>query len=56
MAVRRTKNQPALARLRAAFVARIRRTAKKVEQGKIGIEDVAEDIRGEVDKRVRGRP
>lgn len=56
MAVRRVKNQPALARLRAAFLARVRRTARKVERGQVAIEDVPADIRTEVDERVRGRP
>ncbi len=49
MAVRRVKNQPALARLRAAHVARVRRTVAKVKRGKVVIGDVAADIREEVD-------
>ena len=53
MAVRRVKNQPALARLRAAHVARVRRTVAKVERGKVVIGDVAPDIRGEVDAKVK---
>lgn len=57
MAVRRVKNQPELSRLRAAHLARIRRTIKQVERGKVAIEDVEADIRVEVDTRVkRGRP
>ena len=58
MAVRRAKRSEATSRLRAQFVARIWRTAKKVEQGKVAIEDVEADIRAEVDARVKakGRP
>jgi len=55
MAVRRVKNQPALTRLRAAHLARVRRTVKKVERGKVAIEDVEADIRDEVDTKV-GKP
>lgn len=55
MAVRRVKTQPELARLRSAHVARVRRTAAAVERGKVRIEEVAEDIRGEVGQRVKGR-
>ena len=51
MAVRREKNQPPLARLRAAHVARVRRTVSKVEHGKVAIEDVEADIREEVDEK-----
>lgn len=53
--MRRVKNQPALARLRAAHVARVRRTAAAVERGRVKIEEVEGDIRGEVDQRVKGR-
>ena len=51
MAVRRVKNQPALARLRAAHVARVRRTVAKVKRGKVVIGDVEADIREEVDEK-----
>ena len=53
MAIRREKNQPPLARLRAAHVARVRRTVAKVERGKVAIGDVAPDIREEVDTKVK---
>ena len=53
MAVRREKNQPPLTRLRAAHVARVRRTVKKVERGKVLISEVEADIREEVDTKVK---
>lgn len=60
MAVRRVKNSKPLHRLRAAHVARVRRTAEKVRSGKVAVGDVAADIREEVDakvkERVRGEP
>lgn len=55
MAFRRVKNQPELARLRAAHLARLRRTVKKVELGKVAIEDVEADIREEVDTKVKAK-
>lgn len=55
MAVRRVRNPKPLHRLRAAHVARVRRTAEKVREGKVAIEDVAPDIREEVDVRTRVR-
>lgn len=55
MAVRREKNQPALARLRAAHLARVRRTVQKVERGKVLIGEVEADIREEVDTKVKAK-
>lgn len=52
MAVRRVKNQPALARLRAAHEARVRRTADKVRVGRLPIEEVAPDLRTFVDEEL----
>jgi len=55
MAVRRVKNQPALARLRAAHLARVRRTVKKVELGRVLLSEVEPDIRVEVKGKVRAK-
>ncbi len=54
MATRRVRNPIELVRLRAAHVARVRRTVRAVRRGKVELGAVAEDIRGEVDERVRG--
>ncbi len=50
MAKRRARQPVALAVLRSAWLARVRRTAKKVKEGKVRLEDVERDVRGEVDK------
>lgn len=48
MAKRRVKRTVARGVLAAAHEARVRRTAQKVREGKVQMEDVAEDIREEV--------
>ncbi len=53
MAVRRPINPRALARLAAAHKARVRRTVKQVRRGKLTIDEVEEDIRAEVDAKVK---
>ncbi len=50
MAKRRAKRPVALWVLRSAWLSRVRRTAKKVKEGKVKIEDVEKDVRGEVEK------
>lgn len=50
MAVRRSSNPKALARKRAAFVARVRRITEKVRSGKVLIEDVVEELRAFVEE------
>ncbi len=53
MAKRRAKQPVALAVLRSAWLARVRRTAKKVREGKVRLEDVERDVRGDVEERGR---
>ncbi len=55
MAVKRSVNPKALVRLRAEHLARVRRTVEKVRRGKVAVEDVAQDIREEVDAKARAR-
>ncbi len=53
MAKRRVRRPTALWVLASAYKSRVRRTAEKVREGKVAIEDVEADIRGDVDARVR---
>ncbi len=55
MAVKRTTNPIALVRKRAAFLARVRRTANQVFRGRIDIKDVQGDVREFVRERVEQR-
>ena len=55
MAKRRTKRPTALAVLASAHAARVRRTAEKVAEGKVLIEDVEADIKDEVDAKVKAK-
>ncbi len=53
MAKRRAKRPTALWVLASAYASRVRRTAEKVREGKVALEDVERDIREDVDARVR---
>ncbi len=55
MAVKRTTNPIALVRKRAAFLARVRRTATQVFRVRNDIKDVKGDVREFVRERVEGR-
>ena len=59
MADKRSRNPKAIKVLNAQHTARLRRVVKKIEQGKIVIGDVTEDLRGfardELAQRARGR-
>ncbi len=56
MAKRRAKRTVARAVLRSAWVARVRRTAKKVREGKVKLGDVERDVQSEVGKLNDARP
>ncbi len=60
MAKRRVKRPTALWVLASAYKSRVRRTAEKVREGKVAIEAVEADIRGDVDAKAkalaRGEP
>ncbi len=53
MAKRRARQPVALVVLRSAWLARVRRTAKKVKEGKVQLKDVERDVRGDVEERVK---
>ncbi len=53
MAVRRIGNPKALPRKRAAFQARVRRTAKQVERGKLALAEVVPELRDFVDEEIK---
>ncbi len=53
MAKRRVKRPTALWVLASAYASRVRRTAEKVVEGKVAIENVEKDIRGVVDAKVK---
>ncbi len=53
MAKRRVKSPVAREVLRSAWLARVRRTAKKVKEGKVRVEDVEKDVRGAVEEEVK---
>ena len=55
MAKRRVKRPTALWVLASAHASRVRRTAEKVAEGKVAIEDVEKDIRDEVDTKVKAK-
>lgn len=55
MAKRRTKRPTALWVLASAYKSRVRRTAEKVREGKVMIEDVEADIRADVDAKVKAK-
>ncbi len=51
MAKRRAKLPTTLEHKRLAWDKRVRRTAQKVREGKVRLEDVEQDVRGEVEER-----
>ncbi len=53
MAKRRAKRPVALWVLRSAWLSRVRRTAKKVKEGKVALADVEKDVRDAVDEKVK---
>ncbi len=53
MAVRRSANPKTLARKRAAFVARVRRTVKQVRRGKLTLAEVEPELRDFVDEEIK---
>ncbi len=53
MAVKRSVNPKALPRKRAAFVARVQRTAKQVRRGKLTLVEVVPELRDFVDEELR---
>ncbi len=55
MAKRRAKRPVAQWVLRSAWLSRVRRTAKKVTEGKVVLADVEKDVRDAVDEKVKGK-
>ncbi len=53
MARRRVKRPTALRVLASAYASRVRRTAAKVVEGKVAIEDVEKDLRADVEAKVK---
>lgn len=53
MAVRRSGNPEVLVRKRAAFVARVKRTAGKVKRGKLTLAEVVPELRSSVDEEMK---
>ncbi len=53
MAKRRAKRPVAQWVLRSAWLSRVRRTAKKVKEGKVALADVEKDVRDAVDEKVK---